>query len=159
MLRKIPFVAAAALIIAASAYGAIGGSLPLGPSSMSQEKTFLGFYDGHHDLFVATDTSNKAQATAMGINFSKQLGTVKGAPDQYFIEGKAAKGQISVFGSEPGEPDYNPLWDEEIVTWKAGAKPVLLKSDNQINSLEKKGQLTVRDSHIVLNAPILKIEK
>jgi len=35
------------------------------------------------------------------------------------IEGRAAKGQLSVFGSEPGEPDYNPLWEEKFVTWKA----------------------------------------
>jgi hypothetical protein len=57
------------------------------------------------------------------------------APAQYFIQGAAAAGQLAVFGSEPGEKDYNPLWEEKLVTWKAGAKPVLLTSDNQINAL------------------------
>ena len=95
----------------------------------------------------------------MSINYSSELGSVKGAPSQYFISGPAAAGQLAVFGSEPGESDYNPLWEELIVTWKAGVKPVLLVQDDQINALAKKHELTVVDAHIVLNAPILKIEK
>jgi len=34
---------------------------------------------------------------------------------------------------------------------------VLLGRDDQIDALEKKGKLTERDAHIVLNAPILKV--
>jgi hypothetical protein len=67
--------------------------------------------------------------------------------------------QLSVFGSEPGEDDYNPLWEEFFVTWKAGAKPVLLVKDDQIKALAKKGKLTLRDAHVVLNAPIVKVGK
>ena len=147
-----------ALSLAAVAVAA-GGALNLGPSTSAQEKTFSGYYDGHHDVYVVTDTSNKSQAKAMGINFSAALATVKGAPAQYFIQGAAAHGQLAVFGSEPGEKDYNPLWEELTVTWKAGAKPVLLTSDNQIKALAAKHMLTLRDLHIVLNAPILKVEK
>jgi hypothetical protein len=84
---------------------------------------------------------------------------VKGAPAQYFVEGRAAAGQLSVFGSEPGEDDYNPLWEEFFVTWKAGVKPVLLVKDDQITGLAKKGKLTLRDAHVVLNAPIVKVGK
>ena len=86
---------------------------------------------------------------------------------QYFVRGRAAKGQLTVFGSEPGESDYNPLWEsdynplwEEVwVTWKSGVKPVILGRDDQINSLAKKGKLRMKDAHIVLNAPILKVGK
>ena len=73
--------------------------------------------------------------------------------------GRQAPGQLTVFGSEPGEPDYNPLWDEIFVTWKAGAKPILLVKDDQIKALVKSGKLTMRDPHIVLNAPILTVGK
>jgi len=158
MARKITLVSLALFAIATAAYAA-GSSLPLGPSSMSSQTTFNGFYDGHKDVYLVTDVSSKAQARELHINFSAALATVKGAPAQYFIEGRAAKGQLAVFGSEPGEPDYNPLWEEKIVTWKAGVTPVVLKSDNQINALAKKGKLTDRDAHIVLNAPITKIVK
>jgi hypothetical protein len=158
MKRKIVLVLAGLLGLAATAYGA-SSSLPLGPSSTAQEKTFRGFYDGHHDVFLVTDVSSKAQAKALGVNYSAELATVKGAPEQYFVEGRAAAGQLSVFASEPGETSYNPLWEEKFVTWKSGVKPVLLVKDDQITGLAKKHELTIRDAHIVLNAPITKIEK
>jgi hypothetical protein len=75
------------------------------------------------------------------------------------VRGKAAHGQLTVFGSQPGESDYNPLWEEVWVSWKKGVKPVLLGQDDQITSLVKKGKLTMKDAHIVLNAPILKVGK
>ncbi len=75
------------------------------------------------------------------------------------MKGRAAPGQLTVFGSEPGESDYNPLWEEIWVTWKAGVKPVLLGQDDQINSLAAKGKLTMTDAGIVLNAPILTVGK
>jgi hypothetical protein len=146
-------------LIAVVAAAAAGGGEPLGPVAMASQPTYLGYYDGHKDTFLVTDTSNKAQATAMHINFSKELAAVKGAPRQFFIEGKAAPGQISVFGSEPGEDDYNPLWEEIAVTWKPGVTPVTLKQDDQIDALAKAGKLTEKDLHIVLNAPITKVGK
>ena len=95
----------------------------------------------------------------MKANHSAEIGRVKGAPPQYFVRGTAAKEQLSVFGSEPGEPDYNPLWEEFFVTWKPGVTPVLLVKDDQIKSLAKAKKLTLTDAHIVLNAPITKVGK
>jgi hypothetical protein len=155
-------VIAAGLVAAAAAAVALASSsgLPnIGSPKMTSEPVYRGYYDHHVDTYMLTDVSNKAQATAMHINYSAALGTVKGLPLQYFVKGKAAKGQITIFGSEPGKSDYNPLWEEEWVTWKAGVTPVLLGRDDQINSLASKGKLTVKDAHIVLNAPILTVGK
>jgi hypothetical protein len=151
-------VALTTLAVVVASAAAMGRGLPLGPVGHTTQPTYKGYYDGHKDAFVATDTSSKAQAAAMHINFSAAIGKVKGAPRQFFIEGKAAAGQLSVFGSEPGETDYNPLWEEIAVTWHAGAKPVLLLSDSQIDSLQKAGKLTEKDLHIVLNAPITQVK-
>ena len=151
--------AAAAAVLAAVAAAAGSGALPLGPAAHAGETTHLGYYDGHKDVFLATDTSSKAQARAMHINWSAAIGAVKGAPRQFFIMGRAAHGQLSVFGSEPGESDYNPLWEEIAVTWKASAKPVLLVKDDQIDGLAKKGELSERDLHVVLDAPITRVLK
>jgi len=71
----------------------------------------------------------------------------------------AAAGQLAVFGSQPGEPTYSPIWKETILTWKASATPVLIKSDTQINQLEKKGVLTERATSTRLNCPIVKVGK
>jgi hypothetical protein len=148
-------IAAAAAIAAAST----GGLPNIGGPKMTAEPVYRGFYDHHVDTYVITDVSSKAQAKAMHVNYSAELKTVKGIPDEYFVVGRAAKGQLTVFGSEPGEPDYNPLWEEIWVSWKAGVKPVLLGRDDQINGLVKKGKLTMKDAHIVLNAPILHVGK
>jgi hypothetical protein len=147
------FCVLASLTIAAGAAFA-AAPLQLGPASHVQLSLYQGYYDGHKDGYVITDVSSKSQASALNINYAPLLAHVKGLPPQYFIQGKAAAGQLAVFGSEPGESSYNPLWDELTVTWKAGVKPVLLVKDDQITELEKAGKLTVHDIHVVLNAPI-----
>jgi hypothetical protein len=154
--------AMSAVVIAAGAASALAATktmLPLGPGKNTERTTYEAFYDGHKDAYLVTDVSSRSQASALHVNFSKELAGVKGAPAQYFVEGRAASGQLSVFGSEPGEDDYNPLWEEFFVTWKAGVKPVLLVKDDQIKGLAKKGKLTLRDAHVVLNAPIVKVGK
>jgi hypothetical protein len=151
---------AVAAIAATTAVAAAGGGLPnIGTPSMTAQPVYKGFYDRHVDTYLITDVSSKSQAKAMHVNYSAGLKAVKSLPDQYFVKGRAAAGQLTVFGSEPGESDYNPLWEEIWVTWKAGVKPVLLGRDDQIKSLAKEGKLTMTDAHIVLNAPILKTGK
>jgi hypothetical protein len=150
-------VAATAAIGAVAAYGAGGMSMGMGPEHSISVRGFRGYYDGHFVTYLNTDVSTKAQATAMHINYSKRLASIKGLPEIYLVEGRAAVGQLAVFGSEPGEPSYSPLWDETLLTWKAGATPVVIKSDTQVNALEKKGVLSERDGHAVLNCPIIKI--
>lgn len=149
----------AALAAAAIAAAATGGLPNIGKPKMTSEPVYKGYYDKHIDTYLLTDVSSKAQARAMHINYSAGLAGIKHLPDQYFVRGRAAKGQLTVFGSEPGETDYNPLWEEIWVTWKTGVKPVLLGRDDQIKSLAAKHKLTIKDAHIVLNAPILHVGK
>ena len=147
----------AAAVLAATASAA--SPLLLGPAKHTSLALYKGYYDGHEDGYVITDVSSKSQASAWHVNYSAELAAVKGAPRQFFVQGKAAAGQLAVFGSEPGESDYNPLWTEVIVSWKSGVKPVLLTSDNQINAAAKAGKLTATGNGIVLNAPITKVGK
>jgi hypothetical protein len=147
-------------LAASAAIASAAGGLPnLGAAAKSTEPIYKGYYDHHVDTYVITDVSDAAQAKAMHVNYSAALKGVKGLPLQYFVKGRAAAGQTTIFGSEPGESDYNPLWEETWVTWKPGVTPVLLGQDDQIDSLAKAGKLTVSDAHIVLNAPILTVGK
>ena len=148
-------LAAAAAIAAAST----GGLPNIGRPKMTGQPVYKGYYDHHVDTYLITDVSSKGQAKAMHVNYSAELKTAKGIPDQYFVRGRAARGQLTIFGSEPGETDYNPLWEEIWVTWKKGVKPVLRSQDDQIKGLAKQGKLTMKDAHIVLNAPILEVGK
>jgi hypothetical protein len=144
-------LAAAAAIAAAST----GGLPNIGTAKMTAQPVYKGYYDHHIDTYLITDVSSKAQASALHVNYSAELKAVKGLPEQYFVRGRAAKGQLTIFGSEPGESNYNPLWEEVWVTWKKGVKPVLIAKDDQVDALKKQGKVTEKDAHIVLNAPIL----
>jgi hypothetical protein len=161
MSRKMTSISVSALMAGAVATGtafAAGGTLALGPSSHVQAKVYKRYYDGHLDTFLALDVSNKAQAAALHINYAPLLAKTKGAPPQYFFRGRAAAGQVSVFGlTEPGKPNYTPLWDVYFVTWKPGVTPTLMKVDDDINAAAKAGKLTVTDAHMVLNAPIIRV--
>jgi hypothetical protein len=151
---------AGTVILAAAVLAATASAAPplmLGPAKHTSLTLYQGYYDGHKDGYVITDVSDKTQAGTLHVNYAPILRGAKGAPEQYFVRGRAAAGQLAVFGSEPGEASYNPLWDEVFVTWKAGVKPVLLTSDDQIDKLEKKHMLSTSDPHIVLNAPITSI--
>jgi len=160
MRSSIVLVAGVALAAAATAVNAAATAGPImGPAKSISRPAFQGYYDGHKDTYLNTDVSSKADAAAMHINYSARLATIKGLPEIYLVEGKAAPGQLAVFGSEPGEKNYSPLWSETILTWKPGARPVVLTSDTQINAVEKKGTLTERDAHVVLNCPIIKVGK
>jgi hypothetical protein len=162
MSRKVAVGTIVACLMAAGVASAVSmqkGSLRLGASTPVNQRSYVGFYDGHKDTYLITDVSSRSQAKALQVNYSAGLAKVKNIPAQYFIMGRAAAGQLAVFGSEPGEHDYNPLWIELFVTWKPGIKPVLLVRDDQINALAKAHKLTVKDAGIVLNAPIIKVGK
>lgn len=165
MQRRILFLGAlglATLAVAAGAYASLAGSGPrMGPATTISRPAFHGYYDGHKDTYLNTDVSDQAEAKAMHINYAPVLKAVplKSAPEMYLVEGKAAAGQLAVFGSQPGESSYSPIWKETILTWKASATPALITSDTQIDKLEKKGMLTERATAIRLNCPIVKVGK
>jgi hypothetical protein len=167
MLRKI-FLGCAltffvlAVAVAAGAYASLASVGPrMGPQITITRPAFHGYYDGHKVTYLNTDVSVEADATMMHINYAPGLKAVplSSAPEIYLVEGKAAAGQLAVFGSEPGEKDYSPVWKETILTWKTSAKPVLIKSDTQVNQLEKKGGLSERSTSVRLNCPIVKVGK
>lgn len=167
MLRRLLLVVplgAALFGVASGVYAAprAGGSgMGIGLPTTISRKAFEGYYDGHRDTYLNTDVSDKGEAAAMHINYAPVLKTVPlaSAPEIYLVQGKAARGQRAVFGSEPGEPTYSPIWKETMLTWKASATPVLITSDTQIDKLEKQGVLSERATSIRLNCPIVKVGK
>lgn len=152
----------AVLGAAGGAYASLkSGGPKMGPTTTVKRPAFHGYYDGHKDTYLNTDVSSKSEAKMMHINYAPVLKSVpvKTAPEIYLVEGKAAVGQLAVFGSEPGEKSYSPVWKETLLTWRASATPVLIKSDTQVDVLEKKGMLSERATSVRLNCPIIKVGK
>jgi hypothetical protein len=111
----------AGLVVVAGAFASpMSGGPRMGPASMVERSAWHGFYDGHQDTYLNTDVSDKAEAKSMHVNYAPGLKTVplNSAPEIYLVQGKAATGQLAVFGSEPGEASYSPIWKETILTWE-----------------------------------------
>lgn len=141
------------------------GMSQLGSHSLPAQTTqtlpaFPVYYDAHKDVVVVTDAFPKAAALTFHANFAPALSSVQAAsqPAWYIVHGRAVSGQLAVLGSEPGESDYSPLWRTVIVTWKPGITPKLLTSDNMINELAKKGQLTATTTSMVVNSTVLAVK-
>ena len=143
--------------VAPSSAGAPPATIPAA-KTVAEPATY-GYYDGHIDAMLSTDVSSKSQAVAMHVNYSAALVTQSPAayPSLYTIVGHAASDQPVVFGSEPGESDYSPLWQEVTVQWKPGVTPVLLVKDDQVKALAASGKLTVTPTPVVLNCPIVNV--
>jgi hypothetical protein len=153
---------AIASAFAAAAVAALAGGMPMGkmgPATKTIRPAFHGYYDGHKDTYLNTDVSDQAEAKSMHINYSQALKAVPlgTTPAMYMVVGRSAANQLAVFGSEPGESNYSPIWQEVFVRWKTSATPVLLVKDDQIKDLAKKGKLTLQMSGIRLNCPIVKV--
>ncbi len=169
MLRRTLTLAGAIILLGGLAVQAVfaahpsaaGSGIGFGPPHNRTVTVFKGFYDGHKDVYVNTDVSSKAQAKKFAINFAPKLKSspMSATSPMYFVVGRAAPGQLAVFGSEPGGTDYSPLWQEFIVKWKKGVKPVLLTSDNATLAKQAKGKLTVTATKVILNSPILQVGK
>jgi len=167
MLRILLLAAPLAAALVGAAYGAApaptakGSAMGMGMPISISRKAFDGYYDGHKDMYLSTDVSDKAEAAAMHVNYAPVLKKVPLAstPEIYLVQGRAAPGQLAIFGSEPGEASYSPIWKETMLTWKASATTVLITSDTQIDRLERKGELSERATSIRLNCPIVKVGK
>jgi plastocyanin len=130
----------------------------MGPMSKTSVPTWTGWYDDHKVLFLSTDTSSKAEATSDHINYAPSLvKPLSSAGEIYLVADGSFAGRGPVFGSQPGDSEYTPLWQEVLVTWKDPTKAVALGSDDQIKNLAKAGSVTLKMTGTVLNCPIIKV--
>jgi hypothetical protein len=63
--------------------------------------------------------------------------------------------QPNVADSQPGDRGYSPLWRINNVEWKQGASPKELKSETDILTAQKNGELTVSSSDAIVNCPFV----
>jgi hypothetical protein len=77
----------------------------------------------------------------------------KVAPIWAFTNGAA--GQRNVIDVAPGDRGYTPLWRVNMVTWAADATPRVLRSAAAIRRARSAGELTIRETSMVVNCPVL----
>jgi len=160
-LTKTGIVLNCPIIAPLSGSGAMMGSGMSGMGALPPTRRlsiFTGYYDTHEVQYLATDTSSTDEATRDHINAAPSLAkSLSNADDIYIVTNGMDANRGPVFGSQPGEKDYTPLWQEVRVTWKDPSKAVALGQDNQITQLAKEGKLTLTQTGVVLNCPIIRV--
>jgi len=127
-----------------------------------------GYVNGFEVFYISTEASDKGLAdyltnfTHSRVSFAPAL---KNAPPQSLaniyvfrngIKGSGPLGfQLNVADSQPGDPGYSPLWRINNVEWKQGVSPKELKSETDILSAQKNGDLTISSSDTIVNCPFV----
>jgi hypothetical protein len=75
------------------------------------------------------------------------------APIWAFANG--AEGQRSIVDSVPGQKRYSALRKVNTVTWAAGETPRVLRSASALTTARSRGDITIRTTSRVVNAPVL----
>jgi hypothetical protein len=58
-------------------------------------------------------------------------------------------------GPGNSDPNYTPLWQVSLVTWKSGATPHVLKSEEEALNAQSQGLVTIFKTNIVVNCPVI----
>ena len=134
------------------------------------------YYEGEKLWFIHTDVADEGMAKMLTnmVNFdtifSARLGDVpldKVGKIYVFTNGPEQSGvkpwgggpfnyQIDIFDSIPGDEGYTPIRNPQMVSWNDGSKPRILKSMDELLEAEKNGELTIKQTNVVVNVPIVK---
>ena len=127
-----------------------------------------GYYDGDGAFFIHTEASDPQVANMLTEMMGPKVVLVPElaqAPEalladiyvfQNGVEGMGPFGyQPDVFASVPGDEAYSPLQSVHLVTWNEGATPRVLRSAEEVHEAAKRGEVTIKEPGIVINAPVL----
>ena len=75
------------------------------------------------------------------------------APIWAVTNGVAA--QHNIVDTVPGQSDYSPLWQLNMVTFASGITPYLLESKADVDAAVQKGDVTIQKTSTIVNCPVL----
>jgi len=121
-----------------------------------------GWYDGRPALYISTETSDRQVAAMTHITYSPKLANAiaGNAVDDIYMITNFHQGNVIPLAPAPEGPgnqrhQYTPLWQLNLVTWKQGSHPHLLRSEAAILAEVAQGHATVQKTNIVINCPII----
>lgn len=163
---------AAALLVSCGQDGTGGGGGTAAPAEAQAASgvppLIGGFADGRPVEYLLTDVSDQkeaeglSEATGFPVTFVPSLVDV---PDEALanlylfmngVEGPNPFGfQANVLDTVPGDEGYSPLWRVQAVTWTDEAAATELRSEEDILAAEEAGELTVEETPLVKNSPVV----
>ena len=119
----------------------------------------VGWFNGQPCLYISTDASDPDVATAFGANYAPALANALSPVAIYavtnFAQGNIVPSAPAPAGSGNANLGYSPLWEVNTVTWNTGATPQLLRSEQDVLTMQMAGSLTVNKTKIIVNCSIV----
>jgi hypothetical protein len=132
------------------------------------EPSIKGYSDGQEIKFFHTEVSDAKVAKILTDMIRSPVLAVpalaevpRGALATVYVFTNGIKGggplkfQPDVFDNPPGTPGYSPLRALNLVTWRNGTPPRVLKSAADVKEAEAKGEVTITRPGVVVNMPML----
>lgn len=120
------------------------------------------WYKGKVAYYIQTEASDQSLASQQGVNYVPQLANAigAGAVDDIYHVTNFAQGNVipsAPIPAGPGnsDPNYSPLWQVSLVTWKSGTTPHILKSEEEVLNAQSQGLVDVVKTNIVVNCPVI----
>jgi hypothetical protein len=120
------------------------------------------WYNGQVAYYIQTEASDQQVAQDQGVNFVPRLvdTITAGAVDDIFVVTNFTQGNVIPSAPIPAGPDnmdpeYTPLWQVSTVTWNQGTTPHLLRSEQEVLDAEEAGDVTIVQTNIVVNCPVI----
>ena len=135
------------------------------------------YYNGEETWFIHTSASTEQMATRLeemidypvlhvpkldDIVDIDKLGNIyvfKNGIDQSDTEpwgGGPFGYQIDILDSIPGDEEYTPLRNPQMVMWHEDSDPEIIESVDQLKEAEQAGRLSIKQTDVVVNAPVVK---
>lgn len=120
------------------------------------------WYKGKVAYYIQTEASDESLATQQGVNYVPQLANAigAGAVDDIYHVTNFAQGNVipsAPIPAGPGntDPNYSPLWQVSLVTWRSETTPHLLKSEEDVLNAQSQGLVDIIKTNIVVNCPVI----
>jgi hypothetical protein len=120
------------------------------------------WYKGKVAYYIQTDASDQSYASQQGVNLVPRLSNAiaGGAVDDIYKVTNFNQGNVipsAPIPAGPGntDPNYTPLWQVSLVTWKSGTTPYTLKSEEEVLNAQSQGLVEIVKTNIVVNCPVI----
>ena len=121
--------------------------------------------NGDTIYYIATDTSSKDVADALGIVYAPRIqetiATASSSDLYVFTNGLDGNGplgfQASIGSTTTGDKFYSPLWRIQTVTWDNPESADFLKTVSEISQAASRGKLETGLAGFVVNCPFVEV--
>jgi len=130
------------------------------PANAVPVKTYTGFFNNTAVYFLAFETNSSNFASVNGLPYAPRLSNAQsaGVANMIFFANGGA-GQAVVLQTEPGLPDYSPIWHVIAAAWRGPGAMPLIASYGAALQWWRMGWLALQSTGIVFNGPVIVINR